>query len=142
MERPDVGFPMKINGREKYFCVDTVCLDGQHTVQQWLYVSIAADKQVLPCHLLQRIGAAGIQLNCALQILCGLFPVPLPSLDETHQLESPRIVGQGLASNLQFGQGSAIIVVSTIEILSTRKVDFVCVLSETKHRLDVRFCRC
>ena len=65
-----------------------------------------------------------------LQVACGLFPVPLPPLDQTHQLEYPRIVRQGPTSNFQFSQSTFIIEVSSIKIFRTRKVRFARVGTE------------
>ena len=73
-----------------------------------------------------------------LQIGCGIFPAPLPPLDQTHQLEYPRIVWQGLTSNFQFGQRAVIIEVPAIKILCPRKVRFARVGTETKRCLNGR----
>src|SRR5215470_9624746 len=90
----------------------------------------------MPGRLLQRVSIQGIQFTCALQLLCRPVPVPLPSLNETYQLEHQRIVGQALAGNFQFGQGSVVLAISPIEVLSTRQVCFTCVRPEAKRCLD------
>ena len=73
-----------------------------------------------------------------LQIACGVFPVPLPPLDQTHQLEYPRIVRQCLTSNFQFGQRTIIIEVAAIKIFCACKVRFARVGTETKRCLNCR----
>src|SRR5262249_21106337 len=75
-----------------------------------------------------------------LQIACRFFPAPRPSLDQTHQLEYPRIVRQGLTSNFQLGQGSVIIEVSSIKIFRACKVRFARVGTEAKRCLNGRLC--
>ena len=73
-----------------------------------------------------------------LQIACGLFLIPMggDALDQTHQLEYPRIVRQGLTSNFQFSQRSVIIEVSSIKMFRTRKVRFARVGTEAKRCLN------
>src|SRR5262249_53755945 len=86
----------------------------------------------------QREEVAWVEVNCMLQVACGLFPVPLPPLDQTHQLEYPRIVRQGLTSNFQFSESTFIIEVSSIKIFRTRKVRFARVGTEAKRCLNGR----
>ena len=73
-----------------------------------------------------------------LEVGCGVFPASLPPLDQTHQLEYPRIVRQGLTSNFQFGQRIIIIKVPAIKIFRPCKVRFARVGTEAKRCLNCR----
>src|SRR5262249_47279089 len=61
-----------------------------------------------------------------------------PSLDQTHQLEYPRIVRQGLTSSFQFARRIIVIEVPAIKIFRARKVRFARVGAEVKSCLNRR----
>src|SRR5438067_13940307 len=141
MQWSGIGFPMKLYGRQRYFRIDIVRLDRQCAVQYCYFFSVAPENSVTNRNLLKREKIARIEVNRALQISCGFFPAPLTPLDETGEIEYPRIIGQSLAGNFQFSQGTAIIAISPIKILRTREVRFTRIRAKAKCRLN-RCIRC
>src|SRR5882724_246054 len=138
MQGPGVGFPVKVHGGARCFCIDIIGLDGQRAIQHLFFFRVAPEISVTDRNLLQREKVAWVELDRALQISCGFFPAPLAPLDITLQLEYPKIIGQGLASNFQFSQSAIVIEVASIEISGTCEVCFTCIGPEAKRRFDGR----
>src|SRR5258707_4178354 len=97
---------------------------------------MAAKPRVIGRKHLERACVAGIELSSALEISPGRFPVPLPSLDGTHQFEYSRMIGERLASNFQFGQRAVIIEVASIKVHRSRKVRLARIRFQTKRGID------
>src|SRR4029077_13015342 len=136
MHRPAIGFPMKLHGRQRHFCSDIVRLDGQRAIQDRYLFSIAPKNSVTDRDLLQREKVARVEINRALQVLCGFFPASPAPLNETLQLEYPGIIGQSLAGNLQLSQSAVIIEISPIKIPRTREVCFTRIGTKASCRLN------
>jgi hypothetical protein len=136
MHRSAIGFPMKLDGRKRYFCSDIVRLDGQRAIQDRYLFSIAPENSVTDRDLLQREKVARVEINRALQVFCGFFPASLATLNETLQLEYPRIIGQSLPGNSQLSQSAVIIEISPIKILRTREVRFTRIGTKASCRLN------
>ena len=62
--------------------------------------------------------------------------MPLPSLDETHQLKYSRMIGKRLAGNFQFGQRAVIIEVASIKVHRLCEVRFARIRFQTKSGID------
>lgn len=112
MQRSGVGLRIKFHGRKRQFCVNIAWLDCQRTIQHRFFFTVPPENSVTDCNLLQREKVARIEVNRVLETSCGLFPVPLPPLDVTLQLDYLAIIGQGLGSNFQFSEGTVIIALS------------------------------
>src|SRR5215470_10968210 len=91
---------------------------------------------VIFCERQQRLNVARVELSRPLQVACGLFRASLPSLDETHHLKYPRVVGQSLPGDFQFGQGAIVIAVASIKMHRPREVRFARIRFQTKSRID------
>ena len=83
---------------------------------------------------------ARVELNRALEISGAFFPVSLTVLNESGHLRYAEVIGQGAASNFQFGQCAVIIPVSPIKILRTRQVRFTCIRTKPRSCLNGRLC--
>ena len=62
--------------------------------------------------------------------------MPLPSLNEPHQLEYSCLIGKRLAGNFEFGQRAIIIEVASIKVHRLRKVRFARIRFQTKSGID------
>src|SRR5437868_412472 len=132
---------MKLDGRKRYFRIDIIRLDGQRAIQNGCLFTIASENSVTDRDLLQREKVTRVEINRALKVSCGFFPASLTPLDVTRQLEYPWIIGQSLAGDFQFSQGTAIIEISPIKILRTREACFACIRAKAKCRLNGCFCQ-
>ena len=139
MQWSGVGFPVKLDGRKRYFRIYIIRLDDQRAIQNRCLFGIPPENSVTDRDLLQREKVARIEINGALQVSCGFFPASLAPLNETLQLDYPGIIGQGLVGNFQFSQGTAIIAISPIKIFRTREVRFTCIRTKAKCRLNGYF---
>src|SRR5256886_14884610 len=97
---------------------------------------MAAKPRVIRSKVHERFKVARVELSCAFQISSGVFPVPLPSLDETHHLKYARVVGKSLASDFQFGQRAVIIAITSIEMYRLCEVRFARIRLQTKSGID------
>src|SRR5207247_7496379 len=86
-----------------------------------------------------RSNIARVQLHRALQISRRFFPAPLAPLDETRQVEYPRIIPQRLAGNFQFSQSTVVIAVRPIKILRTRETRFTSIGTKARGGLKGGF---
>ncbi len=68
MQWPGVGFPVKLDRRERYFCVYIGRLDGQRSIQHSYFFRIASENSVTERDLLQQEKVARVELNRSLQV--------------------------------------------------------------------------
>src|SRR5262245_9485153 len=136
MQRSRIGFGVEFDERARHLGNHVVRHDGQYTIQEQFFLSIAPATLVRERSFLQRSNVAGVKLDGALQISCGFFPAPLLSLDVSCQFEYPRSIWCALARKFQFSQCTVVIEMSLVEIVRTRKVRFPCVRTKTNCCLD------
>src|SRR4030095_5253513 len=133
-----IGLPVKLKSRKRDFRVEVIWLDRQRAFQHRLFVSIAMENSVTERNLLTRFSVSRVEIACAFQVLHGLLPASLPSLDISHHPEYQRVIRQGLASTLQFSQRPTIIEVAMIKISRMRQMRFTRIWTKAKRALDGR----
>src|SRR4029453_822036 len=133
-----IGLPVKLKSRKRDFRVEVIWLDRQRAFQHRLFVSIAMENSVTERNLLKRFSVSGVEIACAFQVLHGLLPASLPPLDISHHPEYPRVIRQGLASNVQLSQRPTIIELAMIKISRMRQVRFTRICTKAKRALDCR----
>src|SRR6266545_2371204 len=139
MQGAGISLPIQFHQRALCLGSSIVGYDGQHAIQRQFLFSIAPEILVTERNLLQYFNVARVELNRALQTLCGLFPAPLASLDRAFPLEYAGIIGLGLADNFQLGQSAFIIEVSPIKIQCPCKMCFATIRTEAKRGLNGGF---
>src|ERR1700730_1771552 len=137
-----IGLPVKLKSRKRDFRVEVIWLDRQCAVQHRLFVSIAMENSVTERNLLKRFSVSRVEITRAFQVLRGLLPASLPPLDISHHPDYPRVIRQGLAGNLQFGQSATIIELAMIKISRMRQMRFTRIWTKAKRALDGRLRLC
>src|SRR5439155_21627859 len=67
---PGIGFPMKLDRCERYFCINIGRLNGQRAIQHSYFFRIAPENSVTKRDLLQEKKVARVEINRALQVSC------------------------------------------------------------------------
>jgi hypothetical protein len=70
MQRPGIGFPMKLDRCERYFCIHVGRLNGQRAIQHSYFFRIAPENSITKRDLLQHEKVARVEINRALQVSC------------------------------------------------------------------------
>src|SRR6266567_2520899 len=139
MQRPRIGFPIKIHERMPDLRNSIVGVESQHTGQRRFCFGIPPKKFVSYCCLLQRENIARIEFNRALKVSQRLVPAPLLPFDVTLQRGDPWIARYAAVGNLEFSQSTTIIEVSKVEIPRMRQMSFASIGSKANGSLDSRF---
>src|SRR5437899_6708593 len=139
MQGPSISMRIQFHPRALCFGRSIVRHDGQHAIQHQFFFSIAPKIFVTQRNLLEYFDIARVEVERVLQVLRRLFPAPLTPLNGALPLKHERIIGLGMAENLQLVQSPVIIEVDPIKIQCPCKMCFASIRTEAKRRLNGGF---
>src|SRR5439155_23532302 len=101
--------------------IGAVRFERKHAIESSASFCIIPQVSIIISDVLERGNVAGIQIERAFKVACGLLPATLPAVDVPAQLKDSRIVRQSAVCNTNLG-ACAVIVEIAVKMLRRGKV--------------------